>query len=61
MVLRYIVYMDSGYQRSCCQYGSLRQENQAGWHHRVPTADEYQAAVRELEERVKHAHGSEEV
>ena len=30
-------------------------ENQAGWHHRVPTAD------RELEERVKHAHGSEEV
>ena len=31
------------------------------WHHRVPTADEYQAAVRELEERVKHAHGSEEV
>lgn len=31
MVLRYIVYMDSGYQRSCCQYGSLRQENQAGW------------------------------
>lgn len=36
-------------------------ENQAGWHHRVPTVDEYQAAVRELEERVKHAHGSEEV
>lgn len=36
-------------------------ENQAGWHHRVPTAEEYRAAVRELEERAKHAQGSEEV
>ena len=36
-------------------------ENQAGWHHRVPTAEEYRAAVRELEEHAKHAQGSEEV
>ena len=36
-------------------------ENQAGWHHRVPTAEEYRAAVRELEERAKHAQRSEEV
>ncbi|WP_077533381.1 transketolase [Massiliimalia massiliensis] len=26
-------------------------ENQAGWHHRVPTAEEYEKAVAELEER----------
>ena len=28
-------------------------ENQAGWHHRVPTDEEHQAAVRELDEKVK--------
>lgn len=34
-------------------YGVSFMENQAGWHHRVPTGEEYQAAVRELEERIK--------
>lgn len=26
-------------------------ENQAGWHHRVPTQEEYEKAMVELEER----------
>lgn len=31
-------------------------ENKAGWHHRVPTAEEYEAAVRELAEKEAAAH-----
>lgn len=36
-------------------------ENQAGWHHRVPTAEEYEAAVRELSERAAELREGEAV
>ena len=36
-------------------------ENQAGWHHRVPTAEEYEAAVRELSERAAKLREGEAV
>jgi len=32
-------------------YGYSAAENQAGWHHKVPTAEQYAAAMAELEER----------
>ena len=36
-------------------------ENQAGWHHRVPTEEEYEAAARELSERAAKLREGEAV
>lgn len=36
-------------------YGVSFMENNAGWHHRVPTEEEYDAAARELERRRREA------
>lgn len=36
-------------------FGVSFMENQAGWHHRVPTAEEYEAAVKELSEKEARA------
>ena len=34
-------------------------ENQAGWHHRVPTEEEYRQARAELEEIIRQMKGGE--
>lgn len=39
-------------------FGVSFMENKADWHHHVPTAEEYEAALRELNEKEANAHGA---